>query len=113
MVVGVCALLWGRRTAMKNMYVGNLSFNVSDENLRDEFAKYGKVTSATIIRDAVTHQSRGFGFVEMANDGEAAEAIAGLNGATLGGRTIVVNDARQKREDRDTGMQKPRRRFGS
>ena len=94
---------------MKNMYVGNLSFNVSDENLRDEFAKYGEITSATIIRDAVTHQSRGFGFVEMANDGEAANAIAGLNGASLDGRTIVVNEARP-RERRDTGRQKPRRR---
>ena len=97
---------------MKNLYVGNLSFNVSDENLRDEFAKYGEITSATVIRDAVTHQSRGFGFVEMANDAEAADAIAGLNGATLGGRTIVVNEARP-RERRDTGRQKPRRRFGT
>ena len=96
---------------MKNMYVGNLLFNVSDENLRDEFAKYGEITNATIIRDAVTHQSRGFGFVEMANDAEVANAIAGLNGATLGGRTIVVNEARS-RERRDTGRQKPRRRFG-
>ena len=72
---------------MKNMYVGNLSHKTSEEHLRDEFAKYGQVTEVKIIHDEVTHQSRGFEFVEMANDAEAANAIAGLNGASLhGGR---------------------------
>ena len=97
---------------MKNIYVGNLSFNTSEENLREEFAKYGQVTEVKIVHDGMTHQSRGFGFVEMANDSEAANAIAGLNGASLDGRTIVVNEARPKPEHRDTGRQKPRRRFG-
>jgi cold-inducible RNA-binding protein len=97
---------------MKNLYVGNLSYNTSEENLRDEFARYGQVTSVKIVQDEMTHQSRGFGFVEMPNDDEAASAIAGLNGASLDGRTIVVNEARP-RERRDTGRQKPRRRFGT
>ena len=98
---------------MKNLYVGNLSFNTSEEDLREEFGKYGQVTEVKILHDEVTHQSRGFGFVEMANDAEAANAIAGLNGASLHGRTIVVNEARQKRESHDTGGRKPRRRFGT
>ncbi len=98
---------------MKNIYVGNISFNTTEECLRDEFAKYGQVTSVKIVQDEVTRRPRGFGFVEMANDGEAANAIAGLNGASLDGRTIAVNEARPKGEHRDTGRQKPRRRFGT
>jgi RNA recognition motif-containing protein len=98
---------------MKSICVGNLSYNTSEENLRVEFAKYGQVTSVKIVQDEMTRRPRGFGFVEMVNDGEAANAIAGLNGANLDGRTIVVNEARPKREHRDTGRQKPRVRFGS
>jgi RNA recognition motif-containing protein len=98
---------------MKNIYVGNLSFNIREENLREEFAKYGEVISIKIIHDAVTHQSRGFGFVDMADDKAAADAIAGLNGASLDGRTLTVNEARPRSEHRDTGGQRPRRRFGS
>ncbi len=109
---GVYAFLWRRGIAMKNLYVGNLSFNTSEENLRGEFAMYGHVTSVTIIQDGMTHQSRGFGFVEMENDEEAANATAGLNGASLDGRTIVVNEARPKREHSDSGRHKPRGRFG-
>ena len=96
---------------MKNIYVGNLSFNVSEENLREEFAKYGKVVSVKIIHDGLTHQSRGFGFVEM-DDKAADDAIAGLNGSSLDGRKIVVSEGRQRSEHRDTGGEKPRRRFG-
>jgi cold-inducible RNA-binding protein len=103
----------GRRIAMKNMYVGNLSRDTSEEQLREEFAKYGQVAHVSIIHDDVTHQSRGFGFVEMANDEETANAIAGLNGASLHGRKIVVNEARHRRESHGTGGQKPRRRFGT
>ena len=98
---------------MKNIYVGNLSYNTSEDNLRAEFAKYGQVTSVKLVQDGMTRRPRGFGFVEMANDGEAANAIAGLNGANLDGRTIVVNEARAKPEHRDTGRQKPRGRFRS
>jgi cold-inducible RNA-binding protein len=97
---------------MKNIYVGNLSFNTSEENLRGEFAKYGQVSEVKIVQDGMTRQSRGFGFVEMENDEAAAKAIAGLNGSSLDGRTIVVNEARP-RERRDTGRQKPRGRFGT
>lgn len=92
---------------MKKLYVGNLAFNTSETDLRDEFAEYGEVTSVKILHDAVTHQPRGFGFVEMANDPEAANAIAGLNG----GRTIVVNEARPRAEHRES--KGPRRRFGT
>ncbi len=99
---------------MKNLYVGNLSYNTSEENLREEFAKYGQVSAVRIVQDEVTHRARGFGFVEMANDEEAANAIAGLNGTSLDGRTIVVNEARPKGEHRDTrGQRGPRRRFGT
>ena len=96
---------------MKKLYVGNLSFNTSEANLRDEFAKYGEIISVKILHDAVTHQPRGFGFVEMANDPEAANAIAGLNGSNLGGRTIVVNESRPRAEHRESSG--PRRRFGT
>jgi len=95
---------------MKKLYVGNLSFNTSEADLRDEFTKYGEVTSVKIVHDAMTHQPRGFGFVEMANDAEAANAIAALNGSNLGGRTIVVNEARPRAEHQG---QVPRRRFGT
>lgn len=81
--------------------------------LREEFGKYGQVTEVKIIQDGMTHQSRGFGFVEMANDKEALDAIVGLNGSSLGGRTIVVNEARPRSEHRDNRGQRPRRRFGS
>ncbi len=98
---------------MKNLYVGNLSYNTSEETLREEFAKYGQVTSVKIIQDEVTRRPRGFGFVEMANDAEAADAIAGLNGSSLDGRTLTVNEARQRSERRDTGGRRPHRRFGT
>jgi cold-inducible RNA-binding protein len=98
---------------MKKLYVGNLSFNTSEANLRDEFAEYGEVTSVKIPHDAVTHQPRGFGFVEMANDPEAANAMAGLNGSNLGGRTIVVNEARPRADHHDSRGQGPRRRLGT
>jgi RNA recognition motif-containing protein len=98
---------------MKNIYVGNLSSNTSEENLRGEFARYGQVTSLKIIQDGMTHQSRGFGFVEMADDKAALDAIAGLNGSSLHGRTLTVNEARPKSERHDTGGHGPRRRFGT
>ena len=87
---------------MKKLYVGNLTFNTSETDLRDEFARYGQVASVKILHDAVTHQPRGFGFVEMPNDDEAASAIVGLNGSNLGGRTIVVNEARPRAEHHES-----------
>jgi len=83
---------------MKSIYVGNLSFNTSEADLRAEFARYGEVGEVNIVRDQETGQPRGFGFVEMANDAEAQNAIKGLNGISLDGRPLNVNEARPKRE---------------
>ncbi len=80
----------------KKLYVGNLSFSTSADDLRDAFAQYGSVTSAQVVSDRDTGRSRGFGFVEMA-DG-ADEAIAGMNGAQFQGRTLTVNEARPREE---------------
>ncbi|HEY6307718.1 MAG TPA: RNA-binding protein [Candidatus Angelobacter sp.] len=81
---------------MKNIYVGNLDFNVSEDELRGAFAAYGQVDNVTILKDRDTGQPRGFGFVEMANDEEAEKAINGINGTQLGSRVLNVNEARPK-----------------
>jgi RNA recognition motif-containing protein len=80
----------------KKLYVGNLSFSTSADDLRDAFAQYGSVTSAQIVSDRETGRSRGFGFVDMA-DG-ADEAIAAMNGAQFQGRALTVNEARPREE---------------
>jgi RNA recognition motif-containing protein len=82
-----------------NIYVSNLSFNIEDGDLREFFAPYGEVTSAKIIMDKETNRSRGFGFVEMADDEASKKAIAELDGASIDGRTIKVMEAKPK-EDR-------------
>ena len=82
-----------------NIYVSNLSFNVQDEDLREFFAPYGEVTSAKVIMDKMTNQSRGFGFVEMSDETASKKAIAELDGATVENRTIKVQEAKP-REDR-------------
>jgi len=82
-----------------NIYVSNLSFNVQDEDLKEFFTPYGEVTSAKIINDKETGRSRGFGFVEMADDAASKKAITELNDATVEGRTIKVMEAKPK-EDR-------------
>jgi RNA recognition motif-containing protein len=82
-----------------NIYVSNLSFNVQDEDLREFFAPYGEVTSAKVIMDKMTNQSRGFGFVEMSDEAASKKAIAELDGATVENRTIKVMEAKP-REDR-------------
>ncbi|MBS1660558.1 MAG: RNA-binding protein [Bacteroidetes bacterium] len=81
-----------------NIYVSNLSFNVQDEDLKAFFTPYGEVTSARIINDKTTGQSRGFGFVEMSDDAAAKKAIEELNDATVEGRNIKVMEARPKEE---------------
>ena len=83
---------------MKNIYVGNLDYNIGEDELRGAFEGYGQVDNVTIMRDRDTGQPRGFGFVEMANDEEAEKAIAGTNGTQLGNRNINVNEARPKTE---------------
>jgi cold-inducible RNA-binding protein len=84
----------------KNIYVGNLTFQTTADDLRELFAPYGTVTSAQVVSDRDTGRSRGFGFVEMSEGGEAA--IAALNGKDVGGRTLTVNEAKP-REDRGGG----------
>jgi RNA recognition motif-containing protein len=83
-----------------NIYVGNLSWGLSEDDLREKFESYGEVDSVKIIQDKMTGRSRGFGFVEMPNDSEGKTAIAELNGKELDGRAIKVNEARPKRDDR-------------
>ena len=82
----------------KNLYVGNLSYKITDEDLKSNFSKAGEVASASIIKDKFTGQSRGFGFVEMKTEEGAAEAIKKFNGGTLDGKDITVNEARPKKE---------------
>ena len=81
-----------------NIYVGNLSYGVTEDALRTAFAEFGAVDSARIITDRDTGRAKGFGFVEMANDGEANKAIEALNGKELDGRAMNVNEARPKPE---------------
>ena len=81
-----------------NIYVSNLSFNVQDEDLKEFFTPYGEVTSARVINDKATGQSRGFGFVEMSDDAAAKKAIVELNDATVDGRNIKVVEARPKED---------------
>jgi len=85
---------------MTNIYVGNLPYNTTQADLEKAFGAYGAVSRATIIIDRETGKARGFGFVEMENDPEADAAIEALNGTQLGGRTLVVNKARPKTNDR-------------
>jgi RNA recognition motif-containing protein len=80
----------------KKLFVGSLPWAVNDESLKNTFTAYGTVVSAKVITDRQTGKSKGFGFVEMENDGEADAAINALNGSELNGRTIVVNEARPK-----------------
>ena len=85
------------------LYVGNLSYNVRDDDLQQAFAQYGTVSSAKVMMDRDTGRSKGFGFVEMGSDPEAQAAINGMNGQALDGRAIVVNEARP-REERPGGF---------
>jgi RNA recognition motif-containing protein len=87
-----------RKTKVKNIYVGNLSFEATEESVRALFEAYGTVARVNIVTDRDTGQPRGFGFVEMANDGEGEKAIAAVNGTELGGRALNVNEARPKAE---------------
>lgn len=81
------------------IYVGNLSFDATEEQLRESFAGFGEVSGCNIITDKFTGKSRGFGFVEMSNQDEGNAAISGMNGQELAGRALNVNEARP-REDR-------------
>lgn len=78
------------------LYVGNLSFNITENDLQDAFAAHGTVTEANLMMDRATGQSRGFAFVTMSTAEEAQKAISALNGAALGGRNLTVNEARPR-----------------
>ena len=94
-----------------NLYVGNLPYRITEDQLRQAFEEYGRVSSCTIIKDKVTGQSKGFGFLEMPERTEAEAAIDQLNGRDLMGRKINVNEARP-RESRPPGGSRPRESFG-
>lgn len=91
------------RTARLNIYVGNLPFSASEDDLRQAFGKYGSVGEVNLIRDQFSGRLRGFGFVEMADSTQAGAAIEALNGSDLGGRPITVNEARPRAERGDGG----------
>jgi len=88
------------------LYVGNLAYSVRDQDLQDAFSQFGAVSSAKVMMDRDTGRSKGFGFVEMGSDPEAQAAINGMNGQSLSGRAIVVNEARP-REERPSGFRSP------
>lgn len=88
--------------AMK-LYVGGLPYNLTEQELGALFAEFGNVTSTAVIKDRDTGQSKGFGFIEMADDKEAQAAIAALNGKDVGGRALTVNQARPQVERRSDG----------
>ena len=85
---------------MMNIYVGNLSYGMSEDELRDAFGAFGQVSSVKILMDRETGRSRGFGFVEMPNQSEAEKAIAQLNGKDVGGRALRINEARPREQRR-------------
>src|SRR5438270_2395011 len=94
-----------------NIYVGNLSWNLKDQDLANLFTPYGEVASAKIVMDKFTQRSKGFGFVEMPNDEQAQAAIAQLNGSEIDGRSLVVNESRPK-EGGEGGGGFKKRSFG-
>lgn len=86
-----------------NIYVGNLPFSITDADLRETFSRFGEVSQVNLISDKFTGESKGFGFVEMANNSQADAAIKGLNGTDLKGRNITVNQAKPKTEGGSRG----------
>ena len=86
---------------MKSLFVGNLPWSVKDEDLQTKFSEFGEVSSARVITDKFTGRSRGFGFVDMPSDEEAQKAITAMNGFSMDGREITVNEARPKTENRE------------
>jgi RNA recognition motif-containing protein len=86
----------------KKLFVGNLSFQATEEEISSAFSRFGTVASVRIITDRATGRSKGFGFVEMASDEEASAAVGGMNGQSLGGRPLTVSEARPQ-EDRPRG----------
>jgi RNA recognition motif-containing protein len=96
-----------------NIYVGNLSWGLKEQDLADLFAPFGEVASAKIVMDKFTNRSKGFGFVDMPNDEQAQAAIAQLNGSEVDGRNLVVNESRPKEGGSEGGGGFKKRSFGS
>ena len=82
------------RTLATKLYIGNLPYNTTADDLKSTFGAHGEVTDAAVISDKMTGRSRGFGFVTMTNDDDAQKAITAMNGSPMGGRNLVVNEAR-------------------
>ena len=97
----------GRSEMGNRIYVGNLSYNTTDEALREAFAKHGEVVSANVMLDRVSGQSRGFGFVEMATEEQAKAAIEAMHASTLDNRTLTVNEARAREPRAGGGGPRP------
>lgn len=95
-----------------NIYVGNLEFSITGEELRQAFEDFGEVASAAVISDKISGRSKGFGFVEMPVQEEAQAAISGMNGTEMKGRTLNVNEARPRSDDRQGGGGGRRSGFG-
>ena len=96
-----------------NVYVGNLAYQVTDDDLKTAFESYGEVSSASVIRDKFTHESKGFGFIDMPRQADAETAIKELNGTDLKGRSLTVNQARPRSDGprRNEGSRDRQRRF--
>jgi cold-inducible RNA-binding protein len=105
-LVNLPGILWDVHISEEkmNIYVGNLPFSATEDALRQAFEAYGKVTSAAIIKDKFSGESRGFGFVEMPNAAEAQAAIGAMNGKDFGGRNLAVNEARPRDDSGKRGM---------
>ncbi|MCX5662595.1 MAG: RNA-binding protein [Planctomycetota bacterium] len=88
---------------MVNIYVGNLPYGTTDQELQDLFSQFGAISKVSIITDRETGRSKGFGFVEMADEAEGRQAIEALNGQQFGGRALTVNEARPRSNDRGGG----------
>ena len=89
-----------------NIYVGNLSYSVTSDDLRKAFEQFGEVSTANVVTDKFTGQSKGFGFVEMSNKAQGEAAIKGLDGADLKGRSVRVNEARPRTEGASNGTRR-------
>ena len=97
----------------KKLYVGNLNFDIVDDELREAFSEFGEIVSAIIVRDRISGRSRGFGFVEFGDEESAQKAKEGMNGKDIGGRALKVDDAKEQRRSRrsDDDFGSRRRRF--
>jgi len=93
------------------IYVGNLSYNTTDEDLKEAFEKFGTVESAVVVKDKIDGRSKGFGFVEMSSESEAKEAIEGMDGQELNDRALKVNESKPRPEG-ERGYRPPRSNFG-